>query len=63
MRPRTGETLRVSGRASLHDDKDLCTRLGARGKPATLVIRVAVTRAYFHCARSILRAQLWEPES
>jgi PPOX class probable FMN-dependent enzyme len=63
LTPATGETLRVSGRATLHDDADLCERLAARGQPAKLVIRVAVQRAYFHCARSILRAKLWEPQS
>jgi hypothetical protein len=60
--PGTGETLRVSGRASLHDDAELCERMAMRGKPAKLVTRVAVTRAYFHCARSVLRAHLWQPE-
>ena len=62
LMPGSGETLRVSGRATLHDDADLCARLAARGKPAKLVMRVAVTRAYFHCARSILRANLWQPD-
>jgi PPOX class probable FMN-dependent enzyme len=60
--PGTGETLRVSGRATLHDDADLCARLSARGKPAQFVMKVDVVRAYFHCARSILRAHLWKPE-
>ncbi len=62
LMPGSGETLRVSGRATLHDDTELCERLAARGKPAKLVMRVAVTRAYFHCARSILRANLWQPD-
>ena len=61
--PGTGETLRVSGRAALYDDADLCERLAARGKPAKLVMKVEVVRAYFHCAKSILRANLWKPES
>jgi PPOX class probable FMN-dependent enzyme len=60
--PGTGETLRVSGRASLFDDVDLCNRLGSRGKPAKFVLRVSVVRAYFHCARALLRANLWKPE-
>ncbi|HEX4303937.1 MAG TPA: MSMEG_1061 family FMN-dependent PPOX-type flavoprotein [Rhizomicrobium sp.] len=62
LMPGSGETLRVSGHATLHDDADLCARFAARGKPAKLVMKVAVNRAYFHCARSILRANLWEPE-
>ncbi len=61
--PATGDTLRLSGRATLHDDADVCARLAARGKPAKLFLRVAVIRAYFHCARSILRAELWKPET
>ena len=62
MLPGTGETLRVSGQASLYDDAELCSRLGARGKPAKFVMKVHVVRAYFHCARSVLRANLWQPE-
>lgn len=60
--PGTGETLRVSGRAALFDDADLCERLGSRGKPAKFVMKVDVVRAYFHCARALLRANLWQHE-
>ncbi len=63
LRPGTGETLRVSGRAILHDDADLRERLSARGQAAKLVLRVRVERCYFHCARSVLRAGLWQPEN
>lgn len=60
--PGTGETLRVCGRAALFDDKDLCEKLGSRGRPAKFVLKVEVVRAYFHCARALLRANLWQPE-
>jgi PPOX class probable FMN-dependent enzyme len=60
--PGTGETLRVSGRAALYDDADLCARMGARGKPAKFVMKVDVVRSYFHCARAVLRANLWKSE-
>lgn len=63
IRPATDEVLRISGRATLLDDRDLCERLSADGKPATLIIRVAVERAAFHCVRSARRAKLWEPQS
>ena len=63
LAPGTGETLRVSGRATLHDDAELCEKLSARGKPAKLVMKVDVIRGYFHCARSVLRANLWKPEA
>ena len=63
IRPATDEVLRISGRATLIDDADVCERLSARGKPAVLAIRVAIDRAAFHCVRSARRAGLWQPES
>jgi PPOX class probable FMN-dependent enzyme len=63
LRPATDEVLRISGRAVLRDDADLCKRLAARGKPAVLVIRVEIDRAAFHCVRSARRAGLWQPET
>lgn len=63
LRPATDEVLRLSGRATLLDDEDICARLSAEGKPATLIIRVDVERTAFHCVRSARRAKLWDPES
>ena len=61
LSPNTGETLRFSGRAEILDDPDLLQKLSAK-RPALLATRVHIERAYFHCARSVLRAGLWEPE-
>lgn len=63
MRPATDEVLRICGRATIHDDADLCERLSARGKPALLVIRVEIDRAAFHCVRAARRAGLWQPDT
>ena len=63
MVPATGETLRVSGTAELHDDPDLVAGLSALGKPALLATRIHIKHCYFHCARSIMRAKLWDPKS
>ena len=63
FRPGTGDVLRVVGRAELFDDADLCAALTSHGRPAILAIRVAIERAFFHCPRAILRAQLWKSES
>ena len=63
FRPGTGETLRITGRAEIHDDADLLAMLGGADKPALLAIRVHVERCYFHCARSVLRAGLWNPQT
>lgn len=63
MLPGTDEILRISGRATLLDDREICQRLSCDGKPATLIIRVDVERSAFHCVRSARRAKLWDPES
>jgi PPOX class probable FMN-dependent enzyme len=59
--PGTGETLRVSGNATLLDDAELCTSFAARDKPALLVTRITVSECYFHCAKAFLRSGLWRP--
>lgn len=63
LKPRTGETLRMTGRAEIFDDADLLAKLGTTERPALLAIRIHVERTFFHCARAMLRARLWEPES
>lgn len=63
IRPATDEVLRISGRATLLDDTDICERMSAGGKPAVLIIRVDIDRAAFHCVRSARRAGLWDPAS
>lgn len=62
MRPNTEEVLRVTGRVELFDDEHLCHKLAYHGVPAVLAIRLHIERAFFHCVRSIRRAQLWKPE-
>jgi uncharacterized protein len=63
LRPGTDEVLRVSGRATLIRDPELCERLAAGGKPAVLAIRIEIDRAAFHCPRSARRAGLWATET
>ncbi|MDP1963822.1 MAG: pyridoxamine 5'-phosphate oxidase family protein [Reyranella sp.] len=61
--PATGETLRISGTAEIYDDADLVASLSSLGKPALLATRVRIEHCYFHCARSIVRARLWDPKA
>ena len=61
--PATGETLRVSGTAEIFDDAALLQSLSSLGKPALLATRIHIKHCYFHCARSIVRANLWKPEA
>ncbi len=61
--PPTNDTVRVTGTVTLLDDADLCQRHAMGGKPALLMMRVSIERAFFHCSRPILRAGLWKPET
>ena len=59
--PGSGTTLRVNGRATLHDDAELLASFAIDGRAPRCVVRVAVQAAYFQCARAIVRADLWNP--
>ncbi|MFZ2530603.1 MAG: pyridoxamine 5'-phosphate oxidase family protein [Rhodococcus sp. (in: high G+C Gram-positive bacteria)] len=61
--PGVDEVVRVNGTASLSTDPELLAELAMSGKPAQLAVIVRVDEAYLHCARAILRAKLWEPET
>ncbi|MGI4718389.1 MAG: pyridoxamine 5'-phosphate oxidase family protein [Janthinobacterium lividum] len=60
--PGVGETLRVRGRAQIDADPALLASFAVDGKPPQCVLRVAVDKVFFQCARSILRSRLWHPD-
>ena len=57
--PGTGETLRIGGVVELVNDAELNQKLTARNQPALLAIRIRVRESYFHCAKALLRSDLW----
>jgi predicted pyridoxine 5'-phosphate oxidase superfamily flavin-nucleotide-binding protein len=58
--PGFDETLRVNGRAVLSTDAvDVQLFADAKRTPA-LVIRVTVETVYLHCAKALMRSQLWD---
>ncbi|HLU35795.1 MAG TPA: pyridoxamine 5'-phosphate oxidase family protein [Thermomicrobiales bacterium] len=61
--PGTDETVRINGRAIITRDPELLARLAMQGKEPKVVIVVEIDEVFTHCARSILRSKLWEPES
>lgn len=61
--PGTCETLRVHGTAQITADEELCAQFPINNKPARLVTVIALTSAYFHCARSFNTSKLWQPDS
>lgn len=63
MIPGTTETLRINGTAELDSSEELRAKLAARGKPATLAIRVHIEECFFHCSKAFIRSDLWKPDS
>jgi len=57
------DTLRVNGRARISTDPDLLARMAVDDKPPRSAIVVSLGEAYLHCAKSIKRARLWEPDA
>jgi PPOX class probable FMN-dependent enzyme len=60
--PGMGETLRVNGSARLVQDAELLERLAVDGKRPQLAIVVEVEECFLHCAKALIRSQLWDPE-
>jgi len=63
MIPGFEETLRINGTAVIEDDEALRARFAVDGRSPAAVIVVSVGECYLHCAKSIIRAKLWQPES
>ena len=57
--PGISETCRVNGEAVISRDPALLGRFGVDGKLPRTVIVVTVLEAYIHCARALVRADLW----
>ena len=60
--PGKRETLRVSGRSKIVRDAWLRERMVVRGKLPELAVVVRVEAAFMHCAKCLIRSQLWEPD-
>jgi hypothetical protein len=61
--PGIQETLRLNGAAEIRDDEDLRARFVVDGREPATVLVVEVHEAFLHCAKSILRSRLWDPDS
>jgi PPOX class probable FMN-dependent enzyme len=59
--PGVSETMRVNGRAAISTDPELCESFKVDGKTPRCVIVVTIERAYFQCAKAIVRSKLWDP--
>lgn len=61
MVPGVDETLRVNGTAVLSVDDAERERCRDERRVPKLVIRVTVQASYLHCAKALMRSELWDP--
>jgi uncharacterized protein len=59
--PGMNETLRIQGTAEIRDDQDLLDRFAENGKTPVSVTVITVSELYFHCAKALMRSNLWDP--
>jgi predicted pyridoxine 5'-phosphate oxidase superfamily flavin-nucleotide-binding protein len=59
--PGIDETLRVNGTARLVTESDALAELEVHGKPPRTGLAIAISEAFFHCAKALRRARLWNP--
>lgn len=61
LTPGLCETLRVNGAAIIARDEGLLDTMSVDGKRPNVAIVVAVEECYMHCAKALLRSDLWNP--
>ena len=61
--PGIGETLRVNGRGAISVDPELMQGFAINGKLPRSVLIVHIERVFFHCAKAVVRAKLWNDAS
>jgi len=61
--PGVKETLRINGKAEIRDDDELMALGEMNGKLPRIIIQVHVETAFMHCAKSLMRSRLWDPQA
>ena len=59
--PGIDETLRVNGTARLLTDSDALAGSSVGGRTPRTGLVIAVDEVFFHCAKALRRARLWDP--
>lgn len=61
--PGIEEALRINGRATITSDPELLAQMTIQCKVPQLGILVDIDEVFVHCARALLRARLWKPDT
>lgn len=59
--PGMNETLRINGTARITDDAALLAPSAMQGRPPKVGLLIAVEEAFVHCAKALVRSDLWNP--
>ena len=62
MIPGRGETLRLSGHATIVRDTWLLDQMAADGAASGLALVVRITELFFHCPKCMMHSKLWNSE-
>jgi len=62
MIPGHNDVLRISGKASIVQCKNLSARMTVKGHTPDLIILIRVERLLSHCPKAVIRSSLWKPE-
>ncbi len=62
MIPGVDEVLRVHGTAEIRDDAELTAEFAVNGRPPVTVLLIQIEEMYLHCAKAILRSEIWDPD-
>ncbi len=57
------ETLRIKGRAEITDEKSVCDEFVLQGKSPKTVTIINVKKAFIHCGKALVRANMWKPDT
>lgn len=57
--PGLGETLRINGKACVHQDADILAQLTVEGRQPNIGIGVEVEESFLQCAKALIRSDLW----
>lgn len=63
MIPGHHDTMRIAGKGHLTVQPDLLDRLTINGRVPQMAVVVTVEEAYLHCAKSMVRSRLWQPQT
>lgn len=61
--PGRNETLRINGRATLVSDAPFFDELTVKGHKPVIALVLDIEQIFFHCAKSFMRSELWQPDS